>query len=58
MQKEKLKVITINMELIIPEEVASTKDTISDYLNTMLYSDPEFIGDFGPENITNIGDFE
>ena len=27
------------------------KEKIVDYLNDKLYTDPEFFGDFGPENI-------
>jgi hypothetical protein len=28
------------------------------YLNDKLYNDPEFFGDFGPENIMEVKDFE
>lgn len=58
MQKEKLRVITINMDLVIPDDIGSDKDTISAYLNKMLNYDPEFFGDFGPENIIEIKEFE
>jgi len=33
-------------------------DKIADYLNNKLYTDPEFFGDFGPENIISITEFE
>ena len=47
-----MKIVTINMELVIDEDV---KDSfIPQYLNDKLYSDPEFFGDFGPENILEI----
>lgn len=29
-------------------------DKIADYLNNKLYMDPEFFGEFGPENIVNV----
>jgi hypothetical protein len=31
---------------------------ISEYLNNKLYNDPEFFGDFGPENIVSVTDWE
>jgi len=50
-----MKVITINMELVIDD----IKDShIPEYLNDKLYTDPEFFGDFGPENIVSIKEFE
>jgi hypothetical protein len=33
-------------------------DKIADYLNNKLYTDPEFFGDFGPENIVSVVDFD
>ena len=33
-------------------------DRIAEYLNNKLYMDPEFFGDFGPENIVEVKDFE
>ena len=34
------------------------KTKIADYLNDKMYSDPEWFGDFGPENIINIKEIE
>lgn len=34
------------------------KNKIADYLNDKMYSDPEWFGDFGPENIINIKEIE
>ena len=34
------------------------RDKIAEYLNNKLYMDPEFFGDFGPENIVEVRDFE
>ena len=34
------------------------KDYVANYLNSKLYTDPEFFGDFGPENIVSIKEFE
>ena len=46
------------MELIIPDEDDSfntdSDDAICDYLNNKLYTDPEYFGDFGPENIAGV----
>lgn len=48
-----MKIITISMELVI----GNIEDhDIPDYLNTKLYTDPEFFGDFGPENIVDVKD--
>lgn len=58
-----MKIIKISMELIIDDDVCEmttgvyNKDCIADYLNSKLYNDPEFFGDFGPENIESIGEF-
>ena len=53
-----MKLITISMELAIGSEECDTlsKDSIADYLNKKLYEDPEFFGDFGPENILSVSD--
>lgn len=59
-----MKLVTISMELVIDDDTCEmiggvyNKDCIVDHLNTKLYSDPEFFGDFGPENIISIKDFE
>lgn len=34
------------------------KIKIVDYLNDKLYTDPEFFGDFGPENIVTVKEIE
>lgn len=49
-----MKVITISMELGIDDELNNDKDAIAQYLNNMLYMDPEFFGEFGPENIIEV----
>ena len=49
-----MKLVTISMELIIDDYVSDTYDAIADYLNDKLYRDPEFFGDFGPENISGV----
>lgn len=55
-----LKLITISMDLAIGSEECDvkSKQSISDYLNRKLYEDPEFFGDFGPENIIEIKDMD
>lgn len=61
-----MKLIKVSMELIIDDDLCEmtngtnggiyNKDCIAEYLNTKLYNDPEFFGDFGPENIEMIGE--
>ncbi len=33
-------------------------DKIADFLNRMLYNDPEFFGEFGKENIVSVTDLD
>ena len=47
-----MKIVTISMELVIDEDM--DESFIPQYLNDKLYTDPEFFGDFGPENITGV----
>lgn len=63
-----MKIIKISMELVIDDDICEmtngatqgvyNKDCIAEYLNSKLYNDPEFFGDFGPENIESISEFE
>jgi hypothetical protein len=46
------------MELGIDDELTNDKDAIADYLNNKLYMDPEFFGEFGPENIIDVKECE
>lgn len=55
------------MDLVIDDDTCEmtngsqkiyNKECIVDYLNSKLYEDPEFFGDFGQENIIEIKDFE
>jgi len=47
--------IQISMELVVPAYRADWgKKALVDFLNTKLYTDPEFFGDFGEENIVEI----
>lgn len=53
-----MKIVTISMELGF-ENVHdgidfNDKESIANFLNIMLYEDPEFFGEFGPENITEV----
>ena len=47
-----MKLVTISMELVIDDDIKES--FIPEYLNDKLYTDPEFFGDFGPENITGV----
>lgn len=48
-----MKIVTIKIDLVIDEDLVDPND-IATYLNKKLYEDPEFFGDFGPENIDQI----
>lgn len=52
-----MKIVTIKMDLVIDYDMTD-RNVISRYLNEKLYEDPEFFGDFGPENIESIREFE
>jgi len=53
-----MKIIKISMELIIDDyDTTDSYSAIADYLNDKLYTDPEFFGDFGPENIESVKEF-
>ena len=65
MQKEKgenlgnkIKLVKISIELGIDDDLSNNKNDIANYLNNKLYTDPEFFGDFGPENIIEIREFD
>ena len=50
-----MKIVTISMELVIDDDIKES--FIPEYLNDKLYTDPEFFGDFGHENITEVKEF-
>lgn len=50
-----MKIVTIKMDLIIDDDMIDL-DKIVSYLNDKLYTDPEFFGDFGTENIEQINE--
>lgn len=52
-----MKIVTIKMDLVIDEDTTDL-EKIANYLNEKMYIDPEFFGDFGPENIIEVKDFE
>lgn len=45
------------MDLVIDENITD-HNQIADYLNNKMYTDPDFFGEFGPENIIEVKDFE
>ena len=64
-----MRIVTVSIELGIDDDVdilndstwvgdLYNKDKIVDYLNDKMYSDPEWFGDFCPENIINIKEIE
>lgn len=52
-----MKIVTIKMDLVIDSD-STDKYDIAVYLTDKLYSDPEFFGDFGEENIIEVKEFE
>jgi hypothetical protein len=52
-----MKLVKISMKLVIDDEISDDNNSIADYLNDKLYTDPEFFGDFGPENIESVQEF-
>lgn len=58
-----MKIVTIKMDLVIEDDICQmadgiyNKDCVVEYFNSKLYEDPEFFGDFGPENIDDIKEF-
>lgn len=54
---QQFKLITIKMDLVIDENITDHSQ-IADYLNNKMYTDPDFFGEFGPENIVEVKDFE
>jgi len=52
-----MKLVKVSIELIIDDDISDSYDMISDYLTDKLYMDPEFFGDFGPENIESVKEF-
>ena len=53
-----MRLVKVSIELVIPLTVPPNRESISAYLNDMLYNDPEFFNDFGPENIVEVRDLE
>jgi hypothetical protein len=54
-----MKIIKITMELGIDDSTCGeTHEDIANYLTRMLYTDPEFFGEFGQENILSVGEWE
>jgi hypothetical protein len=55
-----LKLVTVSIDLGISSNECDvkSKESISEYLNKMLYNDPEFFGGFGPENIMEVRDLD
>jgi hypothetical protein len=57
-----MKIVTISMQLgfeNLDDKIDfNDKESIADFLSNILYEDPEFFGDFGPENITDVKDVD
>jgi len=55
-----LKLVTVSIDLGVSSNECDikNKESISEYLNKMLYNDPEFFGGFGPENIMEVRDLD
>lgn len=50
---EQLGEVQVSINLVIPAWVlkSNDKEQVANYLTNKLYTDPDFFGDFGPENI-------
>jgi hypothetical protein len=53
-----MKIVKVSIELVVDNDLEHDKNRIANYLNNKLYTDPEWFGDFGPENIIEVKDFE
>lgn len=53
-----MKLVNVSIELVIDDDISTNKDAIVTYLNHKLYTDPEWFGEFGPENILEIKEWE
>lgn len=55
-----MKLVKVEIELGIDDETVNSMsfEYIAEYLNNKLYTDPEFFGDFGKENIVSVMEFE
>jgi hypothetical protein len=64
-----MKLVTVSIALVIDDtiDILNDKTTNGDYysktkivnyLNDKIYNDPEFFGDFGPENIVTVKEIE
>jgi hypothetical protein len=57
-----MKIVTVSIQLVLEnldDEINfNSKESIAEYLNIALYENPEFFGDFGPENITEVKDVD
>ena len=57
-----MKIVTVQIELGIDnmeDEIDfSDKEQVAEFLNNALYNDPEFFGEFGPENIIEVKEAE
>lgn len=51
------KLVKLNMELIVPDDIGSNKNAIVSYLNNMLNYDPEFFGLIDSDNISSVEDW-
>jgi len=51
-----LQIVTVKIDLCISPEQCDikSKESIAEFFNNMLYNDPEFFGEFGPENILEV----
>jgi hypothetical protein len=57
-----MKLVKVQIELVIDDRPnmfhpVIDRDAISSYLNNKLYTDPEWFGEFGPENISEVEDW-
>ena len=57
------KLVKVQIELIVDSNTpmfdpCTNIDRVCEYLTDKLYTDPEFYGEFGPENIISVEDYD
>lgn len=49
-----MRIVKLNMDVAVPDEIGTDTSAIVSYLNNMLNYVPNFFGDFNHENIVEV----
>lgn len=52
------KLVKLNLELIVPDDIGGNKDAIVSYLNNMLNYDPDYFGSIESDNIVSVENWD